>query len=139
MERHAKIQPLFLQMSLLKVETAYARSIRSMQTAILWYAQPLNTCNRICTSYKYFLRLPFSATPIRVLTVNKRFRTNSINCKIFIYIHINLYVPQGEVGGKSPLKLPSRTHLAKIEDKKVLKNLQLEFSTGLSGIIAFMI
>ena len=69
---HAKTQSLFLQMSLLKVDSAYAWSILSMQMAILCYAQPLN--NGICTAYEYFLRLPFSATPIQILTVNERLR-----------------------------------------------------------------
>ena len=40
--------------------------------AVLCYAQPLN--NGICTAYEYFLRLPFSDTPVRVLTVDKRLR-----------------------------------------------------------------
>ena len=43
-----------------------------MQTAILCYVQPLN--NGICTAYEYILRLPFSVTPIRILSVNETFR-----------------------------------------------------------------
>ena len=35
----------------------------------LYYAQPLN--NAMCTAYEYFLRLPLSVTPIRILFVNK--------------------------------------------------------------------
>ena len=42
MARHAKPQPLFLQMSLLKVDYAYAWHILSMQTAVLCYTPPLN-------------------------------------------------------------------------------------------------
>ena len=136
MERHAKIQPLFLQMSLLKSETAYALSIGSMQTAILCYAQPLNTCYRICTPCEYFLRLPFSATPIRILTVNKRFRTNSSNCKIFIYIHINLFVPQApdllEKLAESLLYNVHREHiLLKLKIKKLLPKISSKnFTAG---------
>ena len=67
---HAKTQPLFLQMSLLKVDSAYAQSILSMFTAVLCYAQPLNT--GICTAYEFFFRQPLSVMPIRILPVNKR-------------------------------------------------------------------
>ena len=31
-----------------------------------------------------------------------------------------IFVPLREVGGNSPLRLSSRTHFAKIEDKKVI-------------------
>ena len=52
MADHEKAQPLFLQMSQLKIEIAYARSFLSMQTAILCYTQPVN--NGICIAYEYF-------------------------------------------------------------------------------------
>ena len=94
--------------------------------------------------------------------ISTTFRTNSIYCKFFIYIHKNLFLPQaqdlleklaeihlynfqdefnllqilhlytqksvsatstrpfGEVGGNSSLQLSSRTHFARMEDKKVI-------------------
>ena len=57
--------------------------------AVLCYAQPMNN--------EYSLRLPLSDTPIRILPVNKilkKFRSNSFYCKIFIYVHKSLLVPQ---------------------------------------------
>ena len=71
---HAKTQTLLLQMSLLKVDSVYARYALSMQTAVLFYRQPLN--NGIFTTYKYFLRYPFLSMPIRILPVNKRLRNS---------------------------------------------------------------
>ena len=46
----------------------------------------------------FFLKLPLSVTPIRIIPVIKRqkFRTNSIYCKILIYIHKNLFAPQAQ-------------------------------------------
>ena len=49
---------------------------------------------------------------------------NSIYCKIRIYIHKKLFVPQApdlleKLAEISP-QLSSRTHFAKIEDKKVI-------------------
>ena len=41
-----------------------------------------------------FLKLPLSVTPIRIIPVIKRL--NSIYCKIFIYIHKNLFAPQAQ-------------------------------------------
>ena len=64
-----------------------------MLTAVLCYAQPLK--NGICTTSKYFLKLPLSVTPIRIIPIIKRLRNlNSIYCKIFINIHKNLFASQ---------------------------------------------
>ena len=57
MARHANTQPMFLQMSLLKFDSAYARYILVGKRQFLCYAQPLN--NKICTAYKYFWDYPF--------------------------------------------------------------------------------
>ena len=89
--------------------------------AVLCYAQPLN--NGICIAYKYFLRLPLSVTPVRILPVNKRLR--NFGQIQFIAKSSSIYTkictrPFGEVGGKSPLQLSSRTHFAKIEDQIVI-------------------
>ena len=50
---------------------------------------------------------------------------NSIYCKIFIYIHKNLFEPQAQdllekLAEILLYKFSSRTHFAKIEDKKVI-------------------
>ena len=50
-------------------------------------------------------------------------------CKIFIYIHKNLFVPQAQdllekLAENSPLQLSSRTQFAKIEDKKLLRKIK---------------
>ena len=97
--RHAKTQPLFLQMSLLEVDSAYEWSIMFMQTAVLWLKQPLN--NSIFTVCEYFLRLSLSVTPIQIFSAIKT-------------------RPFAEVGRKSPLQLPSQTYFAKIEANKVI-------------------
>ena len=126
MARHAKTQPLFPQISLLKIDSAYAWSILIMQTAILCYAQPLN--NGICTAYKYFLRLPFSATPMPILTVNKRLRNlgqiQFIAKSSFIYTK-KLFAPQApdllEKLAESLLYNIHREHiLLKLKIKKVI-------------------
>ena len=93
--------------------------------------------------FRIFLKLPLSVTPIRIIPVIKRLRnlgriqfiakSSSIYTKICL---CHKHKTFGEVGGNSPLQLSSRTHFAKIEDKKSyceklsLKTL-LEFS-GLS-------
>ena len=74
-----------------------------------------------------FLKLPLSVTPIRVIPVNKRLRNLG---RILFLQNLRLYtqksvcatstIPFGEVGGNFPLQLSSRTHFAKIEDKKVI-------------------
>ena len=86
-----------------------------MQTAVLCYVQLLN--NGICTAYEYFFRLPLSVMPIRILSVNKILRNLG---RIQFIVCATSTRPFGEVGGMSPLQLSSQTHLAKIEDKKVI-------------------
>ena len=108
-----------------------------MLTAVLCYAQPLK--NGLCTPFEYFMKLPLSVRPIRILPVNKRLRNKeriqfiakSFFLSFSIYcLYIHLYKqksvcatsvrPFGEVGGNSPLQLSSQTHIAEIEDKKVI-------------------
>ena len=95
-----------------------------MQTAVLCYAQPLN--NWIYTAYDYFLRLPLSMTPIGMLSVKKdlKFRMNSIRCKIFKYIHKNLFAPQAPDFLE---KLADNFHgehiLLKLKIKRLLRNM----------------
>ena len=96
-----------------------------MLTAVLCYAQPLKS--GICTASEYFLKLPLSVTPIRIIPVNKTLRNLG---RIHLLQNLHLYTqksvcatntrPFGEVGGNSHLQLSSRTHFAKIEDKKVI-------------------
>ena len=55
---------------------------------------------------------------------------NSIYCKIFIYMHNNLFAPLapdrfGEVGGQSPLQLSSLTLLLKLKLKCYCEKLVL--------------
>ena len=73
MARCAKIQTLFVQMSILSdVDSVCARKILGMQMAVLslsCYTQPLN--NRIFIVHDFFLIIPLSDTPIRILHVNK--------------------------------------------------------------------
>ena len=99
-----------------------------MLTAVLCYAQPLKNC--ICAASEYFLKLPLSVAPIRILPVNKGLR--NLGQIQFIAKSSSIYTksvcatstrPFGEVGGKSPLQLSSRTHIAKIEDKKLLRKI----------------
>ena len=68
-----KNQTLFVQMSLSDVDSVRARTILSMQMAVLslsCYTQPLN--NRILIVNDFFI-IPLSVTPIRILPVNKFF------------------------------------------------------------------
>ena len=77
---------------------------------------------------RIFLRLPFSTTPIRVLTVNIRLRNLG---RIQFIANLHLYTqksacatstrPLGEVVGKSPLQLSSRTIFAKLKIKQLLR------------------
>ena len=75
MARCAKNQTLFVQMSLSDVDSVRARKILGMQMALLslsCYTQPLN--NRIFIVhdfFDFFLIIPLSDTPIRILPVNK--------------------------------------------------------------------
>ena len=96
-----------------------------MLTAVLCYAQPLKY--GICTASEYLLKLPLSVTPIRIIPVINRLR--NLGRIQFIAKSSSVYTksvcatstrPFGVVGGKSPLQLSSRTHFAKIEDKKVI-------------------
>ena len=77
--------------------------------------------------FRIFLILPLSVTPIQIIPVIKRLRNLG---RIQFLQNLHLYSqksvcatstrPFGEVGGNSPLQLSSRTHFAKIEDKKVI-------------------
>ena len=72
MARCAKIQTLFVQMSLSDVDSVRARKILGMQMAVLslsCYTQPLN--NWIFIVHDFFLIIPLSDTPIQILPVNK--------------------------------------------------------------------
>ena len=72
MVRCAKTQTLFVQMILSDVDSVRARKILSMQMAVLslsCYTQTLN--NRIFIVHDYFLIIPLSVTPIRILPVNR--------------------------------------------------------------------
>ena len=72
MARCAKTQTFFVQMSLSDVDSVRARKILGMQMAVLslsCYTQPLN--NRIFIVHDFFLIIPSSDTPIRILPVNK--------------------------------------------------------------------
>ena len=96
-----------------------------MLKAVLCYAQPLKS--GICTASEYFLKLPLSVTPIRIIPVMKRLRNlGQINLlqKLHLYTQKSVCAtrtrPFGKVGGNSPLQLSARTHFAKIEDKKVI-------------------
>ena len=91
-----------------------------MLTAVLCYAHTLK--NGICTASEYFLKLPLSVTPIRIVPVIKRLRnlgriqfiakSSRYTQKALCAISTRLF---GVVGGNCPLQLSSRTHFAKIE------------------------
>ena len=116
-------------MSLLKVDSAYARYILSMQTAVLCYTQPLN--NGVFTAYEYFLSLPLSITP-----TNTNFYQSINDVEILDEFNLlqNLHLsneksvcatssrPFGEVGGKLSLQFNfHRTHiLLKLKTKMLL-------------------
>ena len=127
-EGHAKTQPLFLQMSLLKVDSAYARSILSMFTVVLCYAQPLNT--GICTAYKYIFRLPLSVMPIQILPVNKRLRnlgriqfiakSSSIYTKNCLRHRHQTFWRSWRKVSATTFIAKTQTHFTKTEDKKVI-------------------
>ena len=72
MARCAKTQTLFVQMSLYDDDSVRAQKTLGMQMAVLslsCYTQPLN--NRIFIVHDFFLIIPLSDTPIRILRVNK--------------------------------------------------------------------
>ena len=68
-----------------------------MFTAVLCYVQPLK--NGICTASEYFLKLPLSVTPIRIIPVIKRLRNlgriQFIAKSPSIYTK-NLFAPQAQ-------------------------------------------
>ena len=106
-----------------------------MLTAVLCYAQPLK--NRICTASEYFLKLPLSVTPIRIIPVNKRLRNFGqieFNAKsLSIYTKICLRHKHKifwRSWRNSPLQLSSLAHFAKIEDKKVVAKNQFKNLTA---------
>ena len=74
MTRCAKNQTLFVQMSMSDVDYVRARKILGMQMALLslsCYTQPLNERIFIVHDFFFFLIIPLSDTPIRILPVNK--------------------------------------------------------------------
>ena len=96
-----------------------------MLTAVLGYAQPLK--NGVCAASEYFLKLPLSVTPIRIIPVIKRLRnlgqiqfiakSSSIYTKICLRHKHKTFL--------------SRTHFAKIEYKKVIaKNKSKNLTAG---------
>ena len=96
-----------------------------MLTAVSCFAQPLKS--GLCTASEYFLKLPLSVTPIRIIPVIKRLRNlGRINLLQNLHLYTQKSVcatstrPFGDVGGNSLLQLSSRTQFAKIEDKKVI-------------------
>ena len=78
--------------------------------------------------FRLFLKIPLSVTPIRIIPVNKRLRNlgqiqfiaNSSSIYTKKSVSATSIRPFGEVGGNLSLQLSSRTHFAKIEDKKVI-------------------
>ena len=88
----------------------------------------------LCTAFEerdmhlpnIFMKLPLSVTPIRIIPVIKGLRKGRIQFIANLHLYTQKSVcatstrPFGEVGGKSPLQLSSRTHFAEIEDKKVI-------------------
>ena len=90
-----------------------------MQTAILSYEQPMNN--------GYFLNLPSLS---RLYEFYLSIKYLEIQDEFNLLLNLHLCTQKsvcatttrlfGEVGGMSPLQLSSRTHFAKIEDKKKL-------------------
>ena len=120
-----KTQSLFLQISLLKVDSAYAWEILSMLTVVLRCAQPLN--KRDMHRLQIFLRGSLHLLPrlCEFLPVNKKikFRMNSIYFKIFIYVHKNPFAPQApdhmEKLAESLLQLSLQAPFANFKIKKL--------------------
>ena len=85
----------------------------------------------ICTASEYFLKNPFLS---RLYQLYLSLKCLKIQDEINLLQNLHLYTqksvcatstrPFGEVGGNSPLQLSSRTHFAKIEDKKLLRNIK---------------
>ena len=127
MARHAKPKPLFLQMSMLKVDSAYAWLILSMQTADLCYAQPMN--NEIS------LRLPLTVTPVRILPVNKILR--NLGRIQFIAKSSSMYTKicsrqdiTQTFGVMSPPNFHRKLILLKLKIKKLLRKISSKNLTG---------
>ena len=80
--------------------------------------------------FRIFLKLPLFVTPIRIIPVIKILRNLGQNLLQNLHLYTQKSVcatctrPFGEVGGNSPLQLSSRTHFAKIEDKKVIAKIK---------------
>ena len=92
-----------------------------MLTAVLCYAQPLK--NGMCTAFEYFLKLPLSVTPVRIIPVIKRLR--NLGRIQFIAKSSSIYTKiclghKHKTFWRSWRKVSLRTHIAKIEDKKVI-------------------
>ena len=62
--------------------------------------------------FRIFLKPPLYVTPIRFGRIQFLAKSPSIYTKIC-----------EEVGGNSPLQLSSRTHIVKIEDKKIMRKI----------------
>ena len=81
-------------MIMLKLDSVNAQYILGIQTVGLCYAQPLdNGISLLVNIFKQTL----SVTPLQNLPLNKRlkrFWLNSVHCKLFIYIHKNLFATQ---------------------------------------------
>ena len=102
-----------------------------LQTAGLCYAQPLN--NGLFTACEYFFRRTLSVTPLRNLSANKRLR----HCGLipFIANSPSMYTKSDcakilghfeEISAYFLVQLSSRSHFAKIENKKVIAENQCE-------------
>ena len=107
-----------------------------MLTAVLCYAQPLK--NGICTASEYFLKLPLSVTPIRIIPVIKRLRNlgliQFIAKSSSIYTK-NLFAPQAqglfEKLAKILLYNFHRKHiLLKLKTKKLLRKISYKNLTA---------
>ena len=120
------------------------------EPALSWFYIPtLNSENangRICTAYEYFLRLPLSVTPIRILPVNEALR--NLGHIQFIAKYSSIYT-KNCLGHKhktflrSWRKVSSTTFItknfAKIEDKKVLWKIRSKnLTAGVSWFTDFV-
>ena len=96
-----------------------------MLTAVLCYAQPLK--NGICTASKYFLKLPLSVTPKRIIPVIKMLR--NLGRIQFIAKSSSIYAPQAqdllEKLAEILLYNLNREHiLLKLKTKKLLRKIK---------------
>ena len=89
----------------------------------------------------FFLKLPLSVTPTQIIPVI--FRTKSIYCKIFIYMHKNLFAPQAqdllEKLAEILLYNFHREHiLLKLKTKKLLRKIKSKnLTAGVLSICKF--